>query len=111
MELCSATVAQLAALLAKCVLLVGNDGGAMHLGSAVGCPTVSIVPCLEYPGSVEPWADRHRAVRHAVDCAPCYSFASCPKGHNLCMKDLPMAAVWRECASVLGGVKESNHGL
>lgn len=95
------SIAQSAALLAHCALLVGNDGGAMHLGDAMGTRVVSIVPGLEYPDSIEPWHNRHRAVRHPVPCAPCYSFTSCPQGHNRCMLELPVDAVLQQCLLAL----------
>ena len=95
------SIAQSAALLARVDLLVGNDGGAMHLGDAMGAKVVSIVPGLEYPDSIEPWHNRHRAVRHLVPCAPCYSFTHCPEGHNRCMVELPVAAVQARCEEAL----------
>ena len=95
------SIAQSAALLARVDLLVGNDGGAMHLGDAMGAKVVSIVPGLEYPDSIEPWHNRHRAVRHPVSCAPCYSFTHCPQGHDRCMAELPVAAVQARCEEAL----------
>jgi heptosyltransferase II len=95
------SIAQSAALLARVSLLVGNDGGAMHLGDAMGAPVVSIVPGLEYPDSIEPWHNRQLAVRHSVPCAPCYNFTFCPQGHNACMRDLPVEAVLQQCLKVL----------
>ena len=96
------TLSQSAALLERCNLLVGNDGGAMHLGSAMGCPVVSIVPGIEYPDSIEPFFSRDLAVRHPVSCAPCYSFTHCPMEHNECMAELPVPDVLECCARVLG---------
>ncbi|MHB8747309.1 MAG: glycosyltransferase family 9 protein, partial [Gammaproteobacteria bacterium] len=96
------TLSQSAAFLERCTLLVGNDGGAMHLGSAMGCPVVSIVPGIEYPDSIEPWFSRDLAVRHPVSCAPCYSFTHCPMKHNKCMAELPVADVYERCLRVLG---------
>lgn len=95
------TLSQSAALLECCTLLVGNDGGAMHLGSAMGCPVVAIVSGIEYPNSIEPWFSKGLAVRHSVPCAPCYSFTHCPMEHNKCMKELPVNDVYEQCAQVL----------
>lgn len=98
------SIQQSAALLKRCVLLVGNDGGAMHLGAAINCPCVSIIPGIEYPGSIEPWGNEELAVRHFVSCAPCYSFTHCPQGHNRCMVDLPLEKVFAQCAKILDRV-------
>lgn len=95
------SLSQSAALLERCALLVGNDGGAMHLGSAMGCPVVAIVPGIEYPNSIEPWFSLDLAVRHPVSCAPCYSFTHCPLEHNKCMKELPVHDVYEQCVQVL----------
>ena len=100
----STSVAQSAALLHRDCLLVGNDGGAMHLGDAMGCKVVAIVPGIQFPNSIEPWNNRHWAVRHAVPCAPCYSFVACPLGHNRCMSELPLPAVLNNCRAALAAV-------
>ena len=94
-------VPQCAAVFTHGSLLVGNDGGAMHLGDAMGCPVVSIVPGIQYPDSIEPWNSRRLAVRHDVPCAPCYSMMSCPLVHNRCMRDLPLDRVLKNCLAVL----------
>lgn len=91
------SITQSAALLQECALLVGNDGGAMHLGDAMGCKVVSIVPGIEYPDSIEPWHYKTLAVRHIVECSPCYNFVQCPKGHNRCMTELPVERVLKNC--------------
>tara|TARA_R110002051_G_scaffold16182_2_gene48954 strand:- start:9678 stop:10844 length:1167 start_codon:yes stop_codon:yes gene_type:complete len=95
------SIAQSAALFARCDLVVGNDGGAMHLADAMGARVVSIVPGLEFPESIEPWHNQDRAVRHPVECAPCYSFTYCPVGHNRCMIDLPIERVVEQCLRAL----------
>lgn len=97
----TSSIPQSAALFASCALVVGNDGGAMHLADAMGVPVVSIVPGLEFPVSIEPWHNQRRAVRHPVPCAPCYSFTFCPQGHRRCMLDLPVAPVLAQCTRVL----------
>lgn len=95
------SISQSAALLQRCALLVGNDGGAMHLGAAVGCRVVSIIPGIQLPGAIDPWANAEFSVRHEVPCAPCLSFTYCPKGHNRCMKDLPEVQVLNACRRAL----------
>jgi heptosyltransferase II len=101
-DLCGQTsIAQSAALFAHCALVVGNDGGAMHLADAMGAKVVSIVPGLEFPNSIEPWHNRERAVRHTIECAPCYSFTYCPAGHNRCMMDISVDIVFDKCRNIL----------
>ncbi|QWD48034.1 glycosyltransferase family 9 protein [Polynucleobacter paneuropaeus] len=95
------TIDQSAAFLRYVTLLIGNDGGAMHLGDAMGCKVISLVPGIEYPDSVEPWHNKDLAIRWPVDCAPCYSFTNCPQGHQKCMREIPVAVVLAKCKTVL----------
>ena len=95
------SIAQSAALFSYVNIVVGNDGGALHLADAMGCKVVSIVPGIEYPDSIEPWHNKELAVRWPVHCAPCYSFSNCPEGHRKCMLELPVDLVWSKCVSVL----------
>jgi heptosyltransferase-2 len=96
-----ASISQAAAVLKRCLFLVGNDGGAVHLAAAVDCPVVSLIPGLEFPGAVDPWNYDALSVRQPVPCAPCYSMTFCPKGHNRCMKDIPVDKVFRKCSGLL----------
>jgi len=93
----ASSISQSAALFARCELVVGNDGGAMHLADAMGARVVSIVPGLEFPNSIEPWHNSNRAVRLAISCAPCYSFTECPLGHARCITEIPVSTVLSTC--------------
>lgn len=98
----------LAAILKKAYLLIGNDGGTMHLGDAVGCTVVAIMPGLELPGSVEPWHNINNAVRASTDCCPCYSFSSCPYATNKCMKLVSVESVIDRCDNAFSDRKAYN---
>ena len=101
-NLCGLTnIDQSTALFGHAAMVVGNDGGAMHMADAVGAPTISIVPGLEFPTSIEPWHNQNLAIRHPVNCAPCYSFTYCPKEHNRCMREIEVGTVLKNCESVL----------
>lgn len=90
----STTVEQLAALFTQVDMLIGNDGGAIHLAAAVNCKTISIISGIEYPNSIEPWGFIDYSVRHEVSCSPCYSMTECPLGHNKCLTELPVEKVY-----------------
>lgn len=94
-------IAQSAALMSRSTLVVGNDGGAMHLADAMGAKVISLIPGIEYPDSIEPWHNKDLAVRIDIECAPCYSFVNCPQGHQKCMNDIPLESVLDKCKSVL----------
>lgn len=70
---------ELMALLAECRVLLTNDTGPMHVAAALGVPVVvpfgSTSPELTGPGlSGDP---RHRLLRSAAPCAPCF-LPECP---------------------------------
>lgn len=78
----------LASILKKASVLLGCDGGTMHLGDAVGCPVVAIMPGLEFPGGAEPWHNVDNAVRIRESCDPCYNYDFCPQGTNNCVRNI-----------------------
>jgi heptosyltransferase-2 len=69
----------LCVLLRGCKLLLSNDSGPMHVAAAVGTPVVvpfgSTSPELTGPGL--PGDRKHRLLRAAVPCAPCF-LRECP---------------------------------
>lgn len=99
------SISQSAAFFAHCDLVVGNDGGAMHLADAMGARVVSIVPGIEFPNSIEPWHNREYAIRHPIECAPCYNLIRCPLGHGRCMVDIPLDRVFASCEAALAAVQ------
>lgn len=77
-----ATLPELAALLERCALYVGNDSGPAHLAAAAGIPTVTIHGPSS-PGRTAPrsaGAGPHAAVSAAFGCSPCRErfFDECP---------------------------------
>ncbi|MCD4812157.1 O-antigen ligase family protein [bacterium] len=64
---------RLAALWSHCAVVLSNDAFPMHLGPAVGTPTVGLFG----PGDPQVWfpySERsgHRALHHQLDCWPCH---------------------------------------
>lgn len=66
----------LAAALAQCRLVVGNDSGALHLAAAVGAPSITIfgpASPVVY-GPYPPTANgRHHVAVKLLACRPCYA--------------------------------------
>ena len=73
------TLRELCAALQTCRVLITNDTGPMHLAAAVGTPVVvpfgSTSPELTGPGL--PGDPRHRLLRGAAPCSPCF-LRDCP---------------------------------
>ena len=85
---------EVAALLEKSYLFIGNDSGMMHLASMVGTPVVGIFG----PGSPltsGPYMDEHKQeiVSKKFDCSPCRQkfFKECkpsPNNKPYCLEDI-----------------------
>ena len=90
------TLGELAAVLRRCNLYVGNDSGVAHLAGSVGTPVVAVFgptdPHAWGPYGGEPWhsvdqwpngvqvlrSGPHRALHAAIACSPCIY-----RGHSL----------------------------
>lgn len=96
------TVTQLAALLSRCRLFVGNDSGPAHVASAVDCPCVTVTSALDFPGIWEPWNGREGIARVRIDCEFCLSLTYCPLKTNACIMAIETDEVLRLCRQMLG---------
>jgi heptosyltransferase-1 len=66
------TICQMAAAFKRCNLLVCNDSGPMHVGLAVGTPTVAIFGPT-FPNLFGPRdSGKNRVVRSQSPCSPCW---------------------------------------
>ena len=69
-----------AALLKRCRAFVSNDSGLMHVGVAVGVPTIGLFGSSN-PHWTGPRGGRHEALWGNVSCSPCYRRA-CVRGRD-----------------------------
>jgi heptosyltransferase-2 len=93
---------ELMALLKLCHVLLTNDTGPMHVAAAVGTPVVvpfgSTSPELTGPGL--PGDLRHRLLKSAAPCSPCF-LRACPIDFR-CMNGIH---VERVVATVLAAIR------
>lgn len=85
-----------AALLRRCVALVGNDSAPQHLASAVGTPTVTVYGPTVPEFGFGPLAPSHATAGLShLDCRPCdrHGPRRCPLGHWRCMRDLSVQEI------------------
>ena len=105
------TIKQMAALIARCRLLVGNDSGPMHLAGALGTPVVAIFGpgdpdrTAPYPPVTE---GKVAVVSRRYPCAPCRQnfFRECypsPAGKPMCLESIGVDEVVSAAESLLGG--------
>ena len=78
---------EVAALLHRSRLYLGNDSGITHLAAAVGCPVVALFG----PSDLIKWAPRGERVRvidHRTRCAPCHGTSDRePSCHRECITE------------------------
>jgi heptosyltransferase-2 len=89
-------VAELAALLARSVALVGNDSAAGHIASAVGTAVVSVFGPTVPEFGFAPVGVDNRVIQHPdLSCRPCHPRGqpTCPLGHFRCMREIDPLAV------------------
>lgn len=86
------SLAELAAVIARSDLYLGNDSGVTHMAAALGIPTVALFG----PSDVQRWrpqGKRVRILKHEIECAPCSVAAMRSCGHRSCLRALKPAEV------------------
>ena len=71
----------LAAIISELDLFISNDTGPAHLANALDVPDVTIFGPADYRRWAPLNQERHRIVRHPVECSPC-SYWDCPIDHR-----------------------------
>ncbi len=82
---------ELAALMKRSVLFVGNDGGPMHMAAAAGCPVVGIF----WPTDPAVWGPRgsqSSVLYKGLDCRQCFH-PDCFRGEESCLKQISVEEV------------------
>jgi len=90
---------QLASLMKRSALFVGNDAGPMHMAAAVGCPVLGLF------GPTDPrvWGPRGKKVSviyKGLDCEECF-YPGCLRGEEGCMRQISVEEVCRAAGSLL----------
>jgi ADP-heptose:LPS heptosyltransferase len=91
-----ASIGELAALYARCDLVLGVDSGPLHLATATGTPTLALFGPIDHE-RFGPWGpdERHKVVRSGLWCSPCGAVDACPRGTQPaeCMTTITIAQV------------------
>ncbi len=68
------SLGETAAMLKRCRLLIANDSGPLHLGAAIGIPTIGLFGPTS-PDQFFPYRQPlHRYIYKKLSCSPCYRF-------------------------------------
>lgn len=90
---------QLAAVISKSHLYIGNDSGPLYMAASINIPTIGIYGPSD-PRLVAPQGEKHKYLWSNVDCSPCYhpmsvydtDFSVCKENHK-CMKSISVESV------------------
>ncbi len=64
------TLREMASVLKRCKLFIGNDSGPLHVATAAGVPVIGLFGPGEYQ-RFKPWGDNHEAISLGLSCSPC----------------------------------------
>lgn len=84
-------LSQLAEILRRCNLFIGNDSGPMHLAAAIGIPTIGLYGPGD-PARFGPVGTHTCTIRRMPNCPPCMG-TSCKFGGEGCMKEIEVDEV------------------
>ena len=86
------SILELAALMKRCLLFIGNDGGPMHMAGAIGCPVLAIFGPTD-PAVWGPRGNQVNVVYKGLDCHACF-LPGCLRGEESCMKLISVDEVY-----------------
>ena len=86
------SLAESAALLARCACLVSSDTGPLHLATAVQTPVVGLYGSTD-PRRTGPIGRGHRVLMQELPCVPCEE-KKCPLATRICMTGISVEDVF-----------------
>ena len=97
------TLLESAGILLLCKLLVTNDSGLMHIGSAVKTKIVAIFGSTVKEFGFFPYGTQSIVVEKPIPCRPCSHIgrSKCPKGHFNCMLSIQVEDVFKACEKMI----------
>ncbi|HMG72614.1 MAG TPA: glycosyltransferase family 9 protein [Pyrinomonadaceae bacterium] len=95
------SVRQTAAIVERASVVVGNDSGIVHLGGALGRPTVAIYGPTD-ANRARPYGKQVRTIWNQMPCSPCDSVLPFGCGLPVCIQDVQVAQVKQAVVEVMG---------
>ncbi|MBE0662555.1 MAG: glycosyltransferase family 9 protein [Bacteroidales bacterium] len=99
----SFSLREIAAIIGKCNLFIGNDSGPMHLAAAVKTPVIALFGITNSQKS-KPWGNHKKVIviNKGLACSPCYTFNDkvvCKE--YSCIKSITILEVYRAVMLIL----------
>lgn len=95
----STSIRQMASFISKCLFLIANDSGPMHISTAVKTPVLSIHGPTN-PLHQGPYGNMHEWINLSeLDCIMC-NLLDCPQNHE-CFKDLPLSRIMEKIEKLI----------
>jgi len=92
-------IPQLTALMKRSLLLIGNDGGPMHIAAAVGCQVLGLFGPTD-PAVWGPRGPNVMVIYKGLDCRKCF-YSGCSRGEENCMRQISVEEVCQAAQSML----------
>lgn len=93
------SLSQLGAVMKRSQLLIGNDGGPMHMAAAVGCPVIGLFGPTD-PAVWGPRGSKIKVIYKGIDCEKCF-YTECLRGEESCMRQISVEEVYQAAQSLL----------
>jgi heptosyltransferase-2 len=92
-----------AGILSLCEMLITNDSGLMHIGSAMKTKVVAIFGSTVKEFGFFPYGTKSVVVEKSISCRPCSHIGrdKCPKKHFKCMKEIQVDDVYDACVKLI----------
>lgn len=95
---------QLAALISKAAIFIGNDTGPLHLAVALRVPCVTIFGATD-PFRNGPYGSGHHIQTGGVDCHPCWK-TTCERQDRACLTWVKPESVLESCSRTLDKLRK-----
>jgi ADP-heptose:LPS heptosyltransferase len=92
-------LSQLTALMKQSVLLIGNDGGPIHIAAAVGCPVLGLFGPTD-PAVWGPRGSNVKVIYKGLDCEECF-YPGCSRGKESCMRQISVEEICQAAQAML----------
>ncbi|WP_319543639.1 glycosyltransferase family 9 protein [uncultured Pseudodesulfovibrio sp.] len=102
------SLAELAGVLSRCVMLLTNDTGTMHLAAGLGVPLCAVFLATAQPWDTGPYRAGNICLEPDIDCHPCEFGVDCPHDET-CRKAVTPEAMYDYAKFLLSGCE--THGV